>query len=173
MSTAVNPDLPDALPLYGVQLVDTYLLDAQVSRRPKTDEDEDGPTLEASQGPSLASEDEKTLDASISVKLAVPYRDGEYRLEILCSVTGRFVSTEPKTSTFWDAFAGREALAVLWPYLRASVGELGRMTGLRVPMLPTLDVKAIVPTPRLTPEPGPDAPKGRAPRRKAAAAAIG
>lgn len=157
------PVLPDELPLYGVQLVDAYLLGSQVSRRSKREGDDEGPTLEASIGPSQVSDDHKTLDASLGVKVAVPYREAQAYLEIECMLTGRFVSTEERADAFWEAFAGREALAVLWPYVRASVGELGRMTGLRVPLLPTLDVKAIAPS-------SPPAAKAPAKRRRARSA---
>lgn len=169
----MNSVLPDELPLYGVQLVDAYLLEGQVSRRAKTEGEDEEPTLEASPGPSQISDDGKALDASVAVKVAVPYRDGQFRLQIDCSINGRFVSVDPRASMFWDAFAAREALAVLWPYLRAATAELGRMTGLRVPLLPTLDVKAIVPAEQSSSQPKPSTPEPDERPRKRTQAAIG
>lgn len=159
--------LPDDLPLYGVQLVDAYLLQAQVLRRPRREGDEDGPTLEATLAGSEISEDAKTFHVSISANVNTPYREGAYFLQIECTMNGRFESPEPKALGFWESFAGREALAMLWPFVRSNAWELGRMTGLPVPMLPTLDVKAIVP-PRGSPAPPPQStakPRPRRPRR--------
>ena len=162
------PTTPHNLPLYGVQLVELDPLDARLLRREKRERDPDGPTLEASLGGWHADEDQKTVDVIVAVKTLVPYRDGDYYLELDCSVNGRFVSAEARLPVFWDAFAGREALAVLWPYLRAAAGELGRMTGLPVPVLPTLDVGAIVPVAKAEAEPagkGRVTQPGRRPRR--------
>jgi hypothetical protein len=142
MSAYPPPPGPIDLPHLPVQLVDSYLYEAKVSRSPQSDaEPVTEPTADTAVSEPNYSEDRRQVEQLLSVRLAIPYREGGHLLTIECSVLGTFTSDDPITP---DQFTGREALVVLWPYLRAASGELGRMTGLPVPPIPTLDVVNIL-----------------------------
>lgn len=127
-----------ALPSYDVQLADTYLLEAKLSRGPQIEgESVAGPTAQATISLPQYHDENRRAEQVLSVKLSFPYRNGELVLTVECAVIGVFLS---ETAITAEEFSPREAMAVLWPYVRATVGELTRMTGLPVPPIPTLDV---------------------------------
>jgi hypothetical protein len=159
----------DGLPLYDVQLRDAYLLDARVERRARTKGDPDAPALDASVRAISPAADRTALDMGLGAKVLVPYNDEQYIIEIDCTINGRFSASGAKPETYWDAFANREGIALLWPYVRSTVGEVGRLTGIPIPILPTLDVLAVV-GPTSPPEPKPRARRKRASAKRGGSA---
>ena len=151
------------LPNYAVQLIDAYVLEARISRIPGPEGPAaTGPLAETAISEPSFTDDRKRLEQVLNGRVSVPYRDGQFMMVIECSILGTFISTEPIDP---KAFTGRETIVVLWPYLRASVGELGRMTGLPVPPLPTLDVLSVInarPLDEPTPDPQPRKRRGKA-----------
>jgi hypothetical protein len=63
---------------------------------------------------------------------------------VTCGIEGQFVSEEPLPDDAFERFREREAFVLLWPYIRAAVGEITRMLGVLVPPLPTVDVRSIL-----------------------------
>jgi hypothetical protein len=77
--------------------------------------------------------------------VSVTYRySGTHVVHLFCSVEGDFRSTSKITERRFESFREREAFVLLWPYLRASIGELARMLEIRMPPLPVLDVRRVV-----------------------------
>jgi hypothetical protein len=164
------PDPVGTLPIYGVQLRDAYLLDSRVVRRPQDEKNKlEAPGLEATVRSMGIQSGGRGVDVGIGVTILFPYRSGDYVLELDCTVNGRFESQEERLDSYWQAFASREAIALLWPYVRGIASDIGRLTGLPVPILPTLDVMALVEQPDSTANAGKKMPS-RAKRRTAHAA---
>ena len=61
-------------------------------------------------------------------------------LELSCVYSGVFASSGPLSQDEIDSMAERTTTVLLWPYLRAGVAEIARMTGVPIPQIPTLDV---------------------------------
>jgi len=131
---------PAVLPAFPFQLADAYLYEATVARvEDPAAKMGDKPTLEIRRASISIQEEDLILVVVIGAKVGIVYRDG-HRLEIDCAAAGHFRSQDPIKEPEGREFADHSALVLIYPYLRASVGELGRMTGIEVPVLPTLDV---------------------------------
>lgn len=129
------------LPIYPFQFADAYLFDAAVKRVPNVAEGEgDQPTLQLSAVSAHVQEDSRVLVATIGASVAVPFGSGN-RLEIACQTSGHFRSERPIEPDVADSFLPT-AFVLIYPYLRAHVSELARMTALAVPPLPTIDAEA-------------------------------
>lgn len=129
------------LPIYPFQFVDAYLFDAAVKRVPNVAEGEgDQPTLQLSAVSAHVQEDDRVLVATIGASVAVPFGSGN-RLEIACQTSGHFRSENPIEPATVDSFLPT-AFVLMYPYLRAHVSELAKMTALAVPPLPTIDAEA-------------------------------
>jgi len=133
-------------PGFPIQLREAYLYEANVSRRSRQKGDARKPTLDAQiQG---AAPDPRggafsvVLGANVTMPFGTPPVPGVATFS--CSVIGRFEHPEPLPEDFRERFCQKEALVLLWPYLRASLSELTRMAELPAPPLPTLDVSRIV-----------------------------
>jgi hypothetical protein len=61
-----------------------------------------------------------------------------------CVVIGLFSHGEEVSPSLLRRFQHHEAMVLLWPYLRAAVGEIGHMMDLGLPPLPTLDVLKVL-----------------------------
>lgn len=139
--TAAEGAAPVDLPFYPFQFVDAYLFDATVRRVPNAAEEaDDQPTLHLSAVSAHVQEDDRVLVATIGASVAVPFGSGN-RLEIACQTAGHFRSENPIEAATADSFLPT-AFVLIYPYLRAHVGELARMTALVVPPLPTIDAEA-------------------------------
>ncbi len=137
----MNEPQDPALPLFSTQLRDAYLFEASIKRREKQPEDASAPTLNATLDPPRPGSDANSFSQMLRVAIGVPFNEGAALLELSCTYDGVFASsTTPLTQAEIDAMASRTTMVLLWPYLRAGVAELGRMTGIPVPPLPTLDV---------------------------------
>jgi hypothetical protein len=61
-----------------------------------------------------------------------------------CAIDGTFESEVPLNDDFVAEFINGGAKVILWPYLRAAVGEIARMAEVDAPPLPTLDVLGVL-----------------------------
>ena len=131
---------PARLPGFSLQLADAYLYQATVAR---VDDPAaklgDQPTLEIRRVSVSIQEEDRVLVVVIGAKVSVAFREG-HRLEVDCATAGHFRSQDPIKEADGREFADNSALVLIYPYLRANIGEIGRMTGLAIPALPTLDV---------------------------------
>ncbi len=163
------------LPIYPFQFVDAYLFDAAVKRVPIVAEGAgDQPTLQLSAVSAHVQEADRVLVATIGASVAVPFGSGN-RLEIACQTSGHFRSENPIEAATADSFLPT-AFVLIYPYLRAHVSELARMTALAVPPLPTIDaevarelVQGLVDRARVEVAQTRGAPKPRAVRKRRAA----
>ena len=133
---------PRELPRYSIQLRDAYLYEATVARRDARPGDDPAPSLNAGTSLPELQPDSNLFTQLISVAVAVPFNDGKAVLELKCAYNGVFASAldAKLTRQEIDLIAERTTTVLLWPYLRAGIGELARMTGVDVPQIPTLDV---------------------------------
>lgn len=165
---AVSVDLP----IYPFQFADAYLFEASVRRLPNAAEGTgDAPTLEIGAVSAHVQEEDRVLVATIGATVAVPYGSGN-RLEIACQTSGHFRSENPIEAATADSFLPT-AFVLIYPYLRAHVSELAKMTALAVPPLPTIDaeaarelVKGLVDRARADAAQTRGAPKARAARKR-------
>lgn len=129
------------IPQYRIRLAEAYLYEARVRRsarrRPASSAK---PTLKTSLAEWSVEDDGHTILVTIDAEVRMPYRGGASDLVLNASTLGQFRSPDAIEEDAAAAFAGSEAVVLLFPYLRAMVGEIGRLTGLGVPPLPTLDV---------------------------------
>lgn len=70
--------------------------------------------------------------------MAGPGSPGVPTADLRCSVGGVF-RAEPPDAAVMGRFGVREAVVLIYPYLRASVGQIWRISGTQMPPLPTLD----------------------------------
>ena len=170
----IEPLGPSQAPSFSVQMIDAHLYEASVGRRARTPEEPPEPTLQS--GPRAVSRDDTKSQFSVlvGVDIGLPFGDelGAFA-EIKFSVLGSFAYTGDLNEELFQVFPGREAVLMLWPYLRAAAAQLAGMTGLPIPVLPTLDVVAALNREvQLAPaEAVLDKPTPRRRRRKAAAPA--
>lgn len=142
--TSKEREQSEDLPAYPVQLADAYLYEARATRGEATTGDPDEPTLEATVNLPLLADDRRSFNQVVGVKILAPQPRGGWTLEIECSVNGRFQAASELSEKYVQEFGDRESLVLLWPYVRAFASELVRMTQVKVPPLPTLDVSSIL-----------------------------
>ena len=156
-------------PLFSVQLVDSYLYRVSLERGEATDQEKGKPTLAVTLPDQVGlSEDGSRFATVLQAQIRFPYNDDRAIAKLTCSVAGVFQSKSPLARDAMQAFAQKEGVLLLYPYLRASVGQIWRMTGLTAPPLPTLDVLSIVASIDKAVEEG-RAKQPRKPRRRKAA----
>jgi preprotein translocase subunit SecB len=148
MTEAGDSDQPAAspavasqeVPPFAYQLVDVYLHECSVERIESEDEGPDRPTFET--GLETQDRDEPPgFNATLSVEVAFRFRP-EARCEVHSKTTGIFVRIGDVGPDDDSRFRTTDCAVLLWPYARAMVGEIVRMTGLELPPLPTVDVRA-------------------------------
>jgi len=129
-----------SLPAFRLQLVEVYLMEATVAREADERPEPRTPELEIGQGEPTLQDASRTLVITIDARVGIPYKAG-WILRIGAKVAGHFTSTKAITQATAREFClSGTALILLFPYLRANVGELGRMTRIDVPALPIIDV---------------------------------
>jgi preprotein translocase subunit SecB len=127
------------VPAFPFQLVDAYLRACQVQRRDALADDPELPTF-VTHLETRGREDPPGLDADLTVTVTLRFRP-EASCVITATITGVFVKTGELRDVDEQRFRGADCAVLLWPYARAHVGELARMTGLQLPPLPTIDVR--------------------------------
>jgi preprotein translocase subunit SecB len=149
----VTQDSPPGapVPVFPYQLADVYLHSAEVARRTSTEVDQEQPTFATSLETSERDDGIQGFLASLSVRV-----EFKFRPEAVCAVsvltTGLFVQVATLGADDDQRFRREDCAVLLWPYARANVAELVRMTGLTLPPLPTIDVRTVLGVPG-TPSP--------------------
>jgi preprotein translocase subunit SecB len=133
-------------PGFPIQLRQAYVYEARISRRARQKGDSRNPTLDAQIQGAAPDPAGGAFNVVLGADVTMPFgtRPLPGLAEFSCSVIGRFEHPEPLPEDFRERFCEKEALVLLWPYLRASLSELTRMAELPIPPLPTLDVSRVV-----------------------------
>jgi len=136
----------DGPPGFPIQLRQAYLYEARVTRRARQKGDSRNPTLDAEIAGTAPDPAGGAFSVVLGANVTMPFgaRPLLGMAEFSCSVIGRFEHPEPLPDDLRERFCQKEALILLWPYLRASLSELTRMAELPLPPLPTLDVARVV-----------------------------
>jgi preprotein translocase subunit SecB len=129
-------------PSFGYQLVDSYLLDASVTRRSAAVDELERPNIDLS----LDTEDRYDLPGFLAV-LSVDVQF-QFLPEAICEIRTRTMGVLRRVGEMDPSeekrFRETDCAVLLWPYARTNVGELVRMLGLSFPPLPTLDARRAV-----------------------------
>jgi preprotein translocase subunit SecB len=149
------------LPQYPVQLVGARLYSAQLVRRKPVETDPEGPGLDFGVRAHSVRQDLRGLSVLVGATVTVRV-ESEIVAAIECAIDGTFNSDVELTDDFVAEFVNGGAKVILWPYLRAAVGEVARMAEVDAPPLPTLDVLNMLEVAR---EPRPRLPVAPAARR--------
>lgn len=144
MKPVPGTDTPSTpLPTFPIRLADVYLHNALVTRNGDAPEADRKLTLD----PRLMGVDiepnRRGMNVILAATVTLPYRE-KALLTVEAAVIGQFLSAKQWKKADLERFGQREAVSLLWPYLRSYVGQLGHMTGLSLPALPTLDVQALL-----------------------------
>jgi preprotein translocase subunit SecB len=133
-------------PGFPIQLRQAYVYEARISRRARQKGDSKNPTLDAQIQGSVPDPAGGSFNVVLGANVTMPFgaRPLLGLAEFSCSVIGRFEHSEPLPEDLRERFCQKEALILLWPYLRGSLSELTRMAELPIPPLPTLDVSRVV-----------------------------
>jgi preprotein translocase subunit SecB len=126
--------------LFPIQLRDVYLFELKTSRAETTKDSPKGPTLSPQVRRHELSENGRKLTVWLGATVQLPFRDGEAIATIECVSAGVFTAADALDAGPAQAFAAREGLVLLWPYLRAYIAQASTMMQLPFPPLPTLDV---------------------------------
>lgn len=136
MTEELSIDLPEARQF---KLVDAYTYEIQLSRRGHEAGDPiDRPGLAVGvvgRSPTLTDDRHVVI---ISAEVRAPYNDNKAMAMLNCSVAGVFQITDPALDL--DVFTTREAVVLIYPYLRSTVGQIWRLAALTFPPLPVLDL---------------------------------
>jgi preprotein translocase subunit SecB len=137
-------EAPVELPFSGVQMLDAYMNEVHLERRVWVDGDPLGPTLD------VRVISQESVEAAPEVFVVIleghvvaPFNDGTATAELRCSISGVFRAATLDPAVM-GRFSAREAVVLIYPYLRASVGQVWRMTGIPMPPLPTLDTEMLL-----------------------------
>jgi preprotein translocase subunit SecB len=131
------------LPTYPIQLVEAYLYEATIERLEREAASSDEPRLLTRIMATAEDTAAKQLKVLLEAEVLVPFRP-EAELRLVASVTGVFSWSGRQSKSARKGFLEREAVVLLWPYLRAHVTQLSALTAVKVPNLPTLDVIALL-----------------------------
>lgn len=124
-----------------VQLVDSYLHEAEIRRESPKPEDEEGPTLGVLlHEPTWIGDDHRRFGLLLEAQVNFPFNERRAVARLTCGVLGIFASPDELSMEDVAEWSQVSGIVLLYPYLRATVGQLWRMTGLNVPPLPTIDV---------------------------------
>jgi preprotein translocase subunit SecB len=135
-----SPGAETQLPLrtYSIQLQDAYVYEAGIRRDARPSDLQSArfdPTLRAIVIPAGG----KRLAIALTGVVTFPFSEAGL-LIVECTISGQFVAASRKKKAELEAFARREAVLLLWPYLRGAIGQLAQLTGIQVPPLPIVDV---------------------------------
>ena len=128
-------------PEFSVQLTEAYVYECSVTRRQRSPEESAEPGRVS--GPRAVSREDGQPSFSVLMGAAVQLPFGEdlgFVAEFDVTVLGVFSYAGDLDDDLFRVFPEREAVVILWPYLRAAAGHLGSLTALQLPILPTLDV---------------------------------
>jgi preprotein translocase subunit SecB len=131
------------VPADAYQLVDAYIWAASLTRRDHLPGDPVGPANLA-----LGVLDRKRAGdhpdrhiVLVQAQLVAPFNENRATAELTCTTAGVFEIPDESLVDL-DAFTVREAVILIYPYLRSHVGQLWRAAAIPIHPLPTLDVVA-------------------------------
>ncbi|HVA85949.1 MAG TPA: protein-export chaperone SecB [Candidatus Saccharimonadales bacterium] len=162
-----------SLPRFAIQLIDAYLYDGQVRRSPLRDWAGEPPgSLTVKIEERSVNEERSQVQVQIRVEVVFEFREGAV-VDIEAAVRGVFALGSGVDNDFLEAFTKREALVLLWPYLRSTIADIAGLTQTSVAPLPTLDVAQLMELAERLPIGAPPTSKSklRKPRATASAAA--
>lgn len=136
---AGNPGGERASP-FSIQLVEAYVHEMKVARRALDKDESAEPTVRLGTPSAAMQEDMLGFSVRWTANVTFPLSP-ELVVDLSCTVTGEFISENAVSDELYDSFQNRESFILLWPYLRAYVGEIGRMVAVELPPLPTVDVR--------------------------------
>jgi len=124
-----------------VQLVDAYLHEVTIQRQGGL-EGPPEPSLFVTQSQVewLGGSERARFALLLKAEVVWPFNEGRAAGNMSTTVAGIFAVAGGMTDDEVVAFAGREGLMLVYPYLRSMVGQLWRLTGIPAPPIPTLDV---------------------------------
>lgn len=126
---------------YPIKLNDVFCVQATAERRVKKEGDPSELKLEATLSRSSLSKDELSFGTRLHIQGLVPYgNDGLAAIDL--TVHGSFVSVAKITQDDLTRFGEATPLVMLWPYARGYFADLGRMMGVSLKLLPTLNAAA-------------------------------
>ena len=139
MTQQPQSEAPEAqLREYPIQLADAFCVRSSSERRARREDDPRQSRLSISLSRTTPPDGAHEFNARIRVEGVVPIDDNEIA-EVGLTVQGVFRSEQPLSADALEAFAARTPLVMLWPYARGYFSDLGRMMGVALPPLPTLD----------------------------------
>lgn len=127
-----------------VQLVDAYLHEVTLERKGVSESPEPSLFVTQSQVEWIGGSDRTRFAILLQADLVWPFNDGRAVGNLSVTVAGIFAVSDEMTDEAVGAFAGREGLVLVYPYLRSMVGQLWRLTGIPAPPIPTMDVLGTV-----------------------------
>lgn len=143
MARSEAPEQRIPLAHYPIQLVAAYLHQATVRRSVLEEGKPRDLTFNAfvrAVGPDRGG---KKLAVIIGGRVTAPFGEAAL-LTISCDVTGEFVAATRRRKADLEAFGNREAILILWPFLRAEIGGLAARTAIPVPPIPMVDVLEMI-----------------------------
>lgn len=151
LQSAESESGAQSLPQFPFQLADVYVMEASVTRREARPDDPEQPAF-VSRLQTTDSEDGDGFLAFLIVEATFRIRESAV-CAVSASTTGAFIRSNPADAEVEARFRSADCAVLLWPYARAHIGELVRMTGLSLPPLPTIDVRTVLQ--ELAPRPTP------------------
>jgi preprotein translocase subunit SecB len=136
-------DVPSPIPAYPIRLEAAYVLEGRIHRSTVEDPGSRDWKLDVDLKEVVLARDKTRVRVVLAAVVSVPFRERAV-LTIECTMLGEFAADAARPAAELRIFGRREAVVVLWPYLRGAIGELGLMTQVPVPPLPTLDVVAFM-----------------------------
>jgi preprotein translocase subunit SecB len=133
---------------FVIQLTQVYVYEARVTRR--TRQRGDALTLDAKVLRSQREKEGGVFHVLVGATVLLPIgTHPRGAAEFECSVNGtfRYMGKGVLDEALCKRFIDKEALILLWPYVRAATSELARMAELPLPLLPVLDVTRVVAAP--------------------------
>jgi preprotein translocase subunit SecB len=135
--TGAGGDAPPVL--HPIQLVDVHCFNARAEFKAKEGDPEMG-AAGISLGLTELDEERRTFRARLDVKITGPGSDPNEVAELFVVVQGTFTSETEISNDTYRAYTLVTPVALLWPYARAYLAQLGSMLGASLPPLPSLDV---------------------------------
>ena len=126
---------------FPIQLADVYCVRSVAERRPRGAETSEHPVgidINVSLMPGDLSEDRRVFGCRVRIVANYAVLANEV---VACDIVvqGVFASEAAIEPEAHLAFVEYTPLVLLWPFARAYMSEVGRMLGVSIPMLPTLD----------------------------------
>lgn len=138
-----SPHEREGPPGFSIQLEDVFLHELRGWRREPEPDEPSEPRIDAAPVGAFIQEDRRGFSVRWRATIRYPAAPDEV-VEVSCTVEGRFASPSDIDEDLYELFKARESFILLWPYLRASAGEVGRMMAVRLPPLPIVDVRSFL-----------------------------